>query len=377
MGGAERSLVSIERYPDIPGLTGRPRRSECSQRYGPIGCRDAAASIGHTRQRRPMSNRRRLPWLGVGLLVAVAFVVYLAAGSGDSTIFPGPGAPASPGGSPDAGQPEALTNCTATATDGPSMEGAVAAARPGDRICLDGNLAGTKLKITRSGTAEQPITILGGGRATTGRITIEADNVVVDGVRLEQPEAAGFLVVGNGITVRNSAVLSPRGGDGDGIRFFGNDIKILNNVIRDTVGQDEKHADAIQTFATSDKYTPSQRVTISGNRFEDIDNICIIAEGPESEAGDGTGEGDSNTFIITDNFCENRAGQAFFFDDIGGVTLTGNEIVGSIAKAFSFQNDSVGARISNNRVGSGVGYEVGMDDSSEEGYEGPEPGGGP
>lgn len=298
-------------------------------------------------------------------------------GGSSSGTGTGSGGPVS--GAPADGQPEALTNCSSTVTDGAAMKAAVSEAGPGDRICLDGDLGGTQLEVRRSGEEGRPITILGGGRAVVGQIEVVADHVVIDGVRAEQPESPGVLLMGDNLTLRASSVISPQvgDGDGDGIRFFGNDINILNNVVRDTRGRDENHADAIQTFATSDNYTPSQRVTISGNRFEDIDNICIIAEGPESEAGDGTGEGDSNTFVITDNYCENRAGQAFYFDDIGKVTLTGNEIVGKIAKAFSFQNDSVGAKISDNEIGPGVGYEVGMDDSSEENYEGPEPGGKP
>ena len=116
---------------------------------------------------------------------------------------------------------------------------------------------------------------------------------------------------------------------------------------------------------------------IDGNRCEKIDNICLIAEGPESEAGDGTGEGNSDHFVVSNNFCENRAGQAFSFDDVDNVTITGNEIVGKIDKAFSFANDSFGAKISGNRLNPGIGYEVGMDDSSKRGYQGPRPGGGP
>ncbi len=313
-----------------------------------------------------------------GILIGAAAMALVLAGCSDGGSAGGSAGGGASGASGN-GQPEALTNCSSMVTDEAAMEVAVSEAGPGDRICLDGDLGQTRLEVRRSGEEGRPITILGGGRATVGQIEVVADHVVIDGVRAEKPESPGVQLMGNGLTLRASSVISPQvgDGDGDGIRFFGNDIKILNNVVRDTRGQDKNHADAIQTFATSDKHTPSQRVTISGNRFEDIDNICIIAEGPESEAGDGTGDGDSNTFVITDNYCENRAGQAFYFDDIGKVTLTGNEIVGKIAKAFSFQNDSVGAKIGGNKIGSGVGYEVGMDDSSESDYEGPEPGGKP
>ena len=40
----------------------------------------------------------------------------------------------------------------------------------------------------------------------------------------------------------------------------------------------------MQTFATDDNHPASQNVLIDSNRCEDIDNICLIAEGPNSEA---------------------------------------------------------------------------------------------
>ncbi|GAA5150903.1 hypothetical protein GCM10023321_17020 [Pseudonocardia eucalypti] len=287
------------------------------------------------------------------------------------------------GGSPN-GQPEALSNCTANVVDASGARQALEAAKPGDRICLNGDLGNEELQLRRSGVEKQPITILGGGTATTGQITVRGDHVVVDGVRMSKPRSPGFMLIGNDITVRANVVDSPqvvkKGDDGDGIRFFGNDIKIVHNLIRNVVnlnGQDGNHADAIQTYATSDENGPSQRVLIDGNRFEEIDNMCMIAEGPDSEAGDGTGDGKSGQFTITNNYCDNGAGQAFFFDDISDVTLTGNEVVGKIDKAFSLQNDSTGATIRDNKISPKVGYEVGMDDSSEDGYNGPKPGGGP
>ncbi|WP_051341856.1 right-handed parallel beta-helix repeat-containing protein [Pseudonocardia spinosispora] len=279
---------------------------------------------------------------------------------------------------------EALTDCTVSAADAASASKALEAAKPGDRICLNGDLGGQELLLRASGADEQPITVLGGGKANTGQITVRGDHVVIDGVRMTKPRSPGFMLVGNDITVRASVVDGPqvvkKGDDGDGIRFFGNDIKIVNNLIRNVVnlnGQKGNHADAIQTFATSEEEGPSQRVLVNGNRFEKIDNMCLIAEGPDSEEGDGLGEGESGQFTVTDNYCDNGAGQAFFFDDITGVTLTGNTVVGTIDKAFALQNNSTGATIRDNEVGPKVGFEVGMDDSSEEDYTGPKPGGAP
>jgi hypothetical protein len=313
-----------------------------------------------------------------GALATVALVaVALVAACGGSGGSDSPPTVPAPSGEPGMGQAEALTNCTTEVADSGALQRALGAANPGDRICLSGDMGSERLELERSGTPDQPIVILGGGEATTKGVSVEADNVIIDGVIARQPSAPGFELNGTNITMRNSASLSPRGGDGDGIRFFGQNIKILHNTISDTRGTDERHADCMQTFATDDQYTASRNVLIDSNRCENIDNICLIAEGPHSEADDGSGEGRSADFVFSNNYCDNGAGQALFVDDISNVTVVGNQIVGDVDKAFSFQNESTGAKVSDNQVASGIGYEVGIDDTSEQDYRGPEPGGGP
>jgi hypothetical protein len=334
-----------------------------------------------TPARRGGTARKRPGWLALGLAAAVLIALaggYLIVARGGGPQIGGGGAGSA------VGKPEALANCTVTATDASSARTAFEGAQPGSRICLQGNLGNDELQLHRSGTAQQPITILGGGTATTGQISVRGDHVVVDGVQLSKPRSPGFQLTGNDITVRANVIDSPqvvkKSDDGDGIRFFGNDIKIVGNLVRNVKnlnGQDGNHADAIQTFATSDETGPSQRVLIDNNRFENVDNMCLIAEGPDSEAGDGTGEGSSSNFTVTNNYCDSAAGQAFFFDDISDVTLTGNTVVGKIDKAFSLQNNSTNATIRDNNIGPKVGFQVGMDDSSQEGYNGPEPEGAP
>lgn len=329
--------------------------------------------------RRAGTSFKRPGWLVLGLAAAV-----LIALAGGYLIVTRSGGPQVGGAGGAVGKPEALANCTATVTDASSARSAFEGAQPGSRICLQGNLGNDELQLRRSGTSQQPITILGGGTATTGQISVRGDHVVVDGVQLSKPRSPGFQLIGNDITVRANVIDSPqvvkKSDDGDGIRFFGNDIKIVGNLVsnvKNLNGQDGNHADAIQTFATSDENGPSQRVLIDNNRFENVDNMCLIAEGPDSEAGDGTGEGSSSNFTVTNNYCDSAAGQAFFFDDISDVTLTGNTVVGKIDKAFSLQNNSTNATIRDNNIGPKVGFQVGMDDSSQEGYNGPEPEGAP
>jgi hypothetical protein len=289
------------------------------------------------------------------------------------TAAPVPVPPGAAG--PDPPRPQLA--CTAEANDAEAMHRVLAAARPGNRICLRADTGSARLTLTRSGTPEEPIVVLGGGRAVTGGITVEADNVVVDGVIARDPDAPGMSLRGTNITVTNSVVASPRGGDGDGIRFWGRDIRIAHNTISDTRGQDERHADCMQTFATDEQHPASQDVLIEANRCERIDNICLIAEGPNSEAGDGSGQGRSRNLVFRDNYCDNRAGQAVFVDDVSDVAVVGNRIVGPVSKAFAFQNGATGALVRDNELAPEIDYEVGIDDSSQDGYDGPEPGGAP
>ncbi|WP_051580602.1 right-handed parallel beta-helix repeat-containing protein [Pseudonocardia acaciae] len=339
------------------------------------------------------SARARTRWLAAG---AVLVAVVLLAGCGrsgsdhssrrsseprpsESTAAapaPAPVPAPAPAGTPGMGTPQPATNCTVQAGDPAAMAAATSGANPGDRICLAGDMGGQRLELRRSGTPERPIVVLGGGRATTKGITVDASNVVIDGVIARQPSAPGWSLKGTNITVSNSASLSPRGDDGDGIRFWGNGIKIVHNTIRDTKNLNHAHADCMQTFATDDDNPASQNVLIDGNRCEDIANMCLIAEGPDSEAGDGSGEGKSTNFVFTNNFCDNHASQALFADDVSNITASGNQIVGKLDKAFAFQNNSTGAKVGANRV-ERAGYEVGIDDSSQSGYQGPQPGGGP
>src|ERR1700754_287742 len=73
---------------------------------------------------------------------------------------------------------DAATGCT---------QRSMASARPGDIVCLD--VAKTKrLKITKGGTADKPITYSGAGQEVGG-IDVDADNVIVDGYTMTKPSA--------------------------------------------------------------------------------------------------------------------------------------------------------------------------------------------
>lgn len=262
--------------------------------------------------------------------------------------------------------PIAAPQCTVNATKASQAN----AAKPGDTICFKGNtLAGTRLNVTASGTASSPITITGEGNTPVKGIRVNSSNVVVQGFNVIGAAAPGVQLKGNNLTLQSTRIDHPTGGDYDGIRFFGDNIKILHNHILNITNTRGAHADCMQTYATT---TPtSHNVVISGNRCEKIDNQCLIAQGPHSRAGDGSGRGESSGLTFTNNYCDAHASQAVHVDDFQNVTMMNNDIQGRVRKAFNFINNSTGADVSCNKLGPGVGTEVIIDRSSRPGYQGP------
>lgn len=269
------------------------------------------------------------------------------------------------------------TGCTHTVTDTDVMARVMDAAGPGERICLLGDLHAKRLVLNRSGTPDQPIELVGDGHTILRGITVHASNIKISWVNVVRPRGPGIYLNGNNNTLLHNTVLSPRGEDGDGLRFFGANVTIAHNTIRDTRHLGGAHADCMQTYATDEKHVASQNVRITDNRCEMISNICLIAEGPNSEAGDGSGIGVSSNFVFRNNYCDNHASQATMLDDIRHMTITGNELHGEKAKAFAFQNNSTHAVVANNVLGPKIDYAVGMDESSKPGYRGPDVGGRP
>ncbi|HEX4359541.1 MAG TPA: right-handed parallel beta-helix repeat-containing protein [Pseudonocardia sp.] len=265
-------------------------------------------------------------------------------------------------------RPTPLTTACTKQVDGAGLQAAVDAAKPGDRICATGT-SPQRLKVTRSGTAAAPILVLGDGRITVKGLSIDANNVTVGGLNLTGAAAPGVEMTGNGITLVNNTIASPRGGDGDGIRFFGSNLRILHNTVSDVRNLHGAHADCMQTFSSDTP--PSQHVLIDSNRCDKIDNQCLIAEGPNSSAGDGSGKGNSSDITFTRNYCDSNASQAVMIDDVQNVSVTHNQITGGNEKAFAFDNKSTGAKVLGNILGLHIGFEVGMDGSSKHGYLGP------
>ncbi|WP_086819997.1 right-handed parallel beta-helix repeat-containing protein [Allokutzneria sp. NRRL B-24872] len=232
--------------------------------------------------------------------------------------------------------------------------------------------AASRLVINQGGTPENPRVYDGTGRTVDG-IDVKTGNVVILNFRMTRPSAPGIRAQGNNITLADNVITNPVGGDGDGIRFFGDNIKILRNTISGTSNK-YGHADCMQTYATN---TPgSNNVLIEGNRCQKIDNMCLMAEGPNE--GEGSGKGHSSHFTIRGNFCETlKASQALMFEDVRHATIENNEFAASPTKAIGLAIKSTHATVSGNEVSPGIRYEVGIDKSSMEDYQGPKPGGKP
>jgi hypothetical protein len=232
------------------------------------------------------------------------------------------------------------------------------------------------LTVSKGGTAAAPVRIVGNGSTVVKGITVNASYVQVSGFSVLGAKAPGIEIKGSNITVSHNTVKHPTGGDFDGMRFFGNNLKILNNRITDISPDGGKaHADCMQTFQNG---TPSSKnVTISGNRCERVSNMCLMAEGPGDLGDGGEGEGESSNWTFSNNYCDNNASQALMIEAVQNVTVTGNQVVGKVDKAFAFDVGSTGAKVGTNKIGPGIGYVVGMDSTSKKGYQGPAIGGGP
>jgi parallel beta helix pectate lyase-like protein len=314
-----------------------------------------------------------------GTLVLLVLVLAMA-GCASAPPASAPGPRSVPGAAPPGPLP---AHCTAHVTDPAGLRRAVAVAAPGDHICVTGDLGATRLAITRSGTPQRPIEVLGDGNTTVAGITINADQVRVQGFQVLHAYAPGIWMKGTGITVENNTVRHPTGDDFDGIRFFGTDLKILHNTITDIAPDDSQaHADCMQSFATganseTPNTGPSQHVLIDSNRCEHIDNQCLIVEGPFSSAGDGSRVSVTTDIRFTNNYCEAHASQAVRLDDVRNAVLENNEIDSGVVKAFGVANNSSGATVGGNKISPDIDNEISMDDSSMFGYHGPTPHGKP
>ena len=205
-------------------------------------------------------------------------------------------------------------------------------------------------------------------------IRAEADYVVIQGFVSDGADSTGIWAGGRNIVVQDNLVtqVNYTENDVDGIRFFGDNARVLHNEIQDLEGTDDvgdSHVDCMQSFATS--RPGSQNVVIQGNKCNDIRAQCLMAEGPDT--ADGSGEGVSRNWLFQGNYCDaNAEAQSVAFVDIQDVTIADNEMVGEGNKAFALGKDTTGAIVRDNKISEDYGREVGFDDpSAQQGYQGP------
>lgn len=316
---------------------------------------------------------------------------------------------------PPAGPAIDGTACTAALTSPGAVEEALAAAGPGDVVCITGTgLAGTDLTMTRSGEAARPMTLLADG-APVRSVTVGADfvhvvgfavtggegivlsgrgltvrgndvdgadqdgiscehncaDVLIEGNTVTEADGSGIIVEGEQITVRGNTIsgsVRREAGDADGIRFFGTDVAIVGNTVSDIKDDgyagEPPHTDCFQTYDNS--RIPTVDAVVADNVCRDVDHQCLIATAEEAGAGGEVGRSHGLEFV--GNVCEVGGSQAVLVQWFPGVAVRGNVLGGPLLdRAAIFLDGSTGGAFIDNTVPADVRpYEI--DEASAPGF---------
>jgi hypothetical protein len=269
----------------------------------------------------------------------------------------------------------APTGCTVTGTDPASAKQALDNAAPGDRVCITGDLSAWRMKVSYSGTEQQPVQVVGDGHTRVNGIDVEAGNVVVDGFTVLNATSPEISIVGNNITVQNTVARNPTGPGSDVVNIAGDNVKILHNTLGDISGNGAPRANCVDSSTSDRAGPPSHHVLIDSNRCENAAYSCLRALGPPATGGTGD-QGQTTDFTFNNNYCQTRGQAAVLLDNVQNATIT-NNVVAQINHAWALRNNATGANIADNTIAPGTGYEVGIDNSSRPGYQGPPSGGTP
>jgi len=312
--------------------------------------------------------------------------------------------------------------CTHTINNIDGARAALNAAAPGDMLCFfGGDLANVDLTLTRSGTAKDPITLVSDGHNTVHQLHVLADHVIIQGFTVagggelllagtgivaqkntvhdtqrggiicasctdsiiesntvRQAATTGISISGQRITVRENLVSETvAGGDGDadGVRFFGNGLRIISNSIQDiSAGHDfasgspvAPHQDCFQTFDTG--HSATFDVGIVGNSCKNVAENCLIATGDESGNSEAPAGALSITFIGND--CATNGDQAVNLRRWPNVDVRKNHLFGpNLKRGALITNSSVRCTVKDNTI-SGDAAPVEIDDSSRPGFNNP------
>jgi hypothetical protein len=273
-----------------------------------------------------------------------------------------------------------LTGCTQTATNPDTAHDALVDATPGAKICIIGDLRGWRMKIGYSGTEQAPIQVVGDGQTRVGSIEVEALNVIVDGFNVLNTPSPQVQINSNNVTVRSVVALNPLRPGSDNVQVNGDYITITHNTLGEASGDGGKSsrrgakANCIDILAEDPGERTSHHVRVENNRCQSTAINCLRAFTPEPGENDARAPTSDVTF--TNNYCQTRGTTAVTADNVQGMTITDNEIA-PVDHAWALQNNSTGAKISGNKLAPGTRFEVGIDESSQDGYDGPPAGGNP
>lgn len=209
-------------------------------------------------------------------------------------------------------------------------------------VCTIKNSA-ARLTITKPGVYD-------GQQHTVPGILIQSSNVTVKNFRVEGGRQAGIWSEGVGNTIQGNHITGISFGedDVDGIRFFGDNTKIVGNIMENLIRGPIKgaHPDCIQTWTSSSHPNGSSNVIILGNWCLGSVNgtpdfhQCLTAEGLNAGGNKG-GRAQSVNWQYTDNTCQGTSNQALVLRNIRGIKVYRNLFQGNDAKAIQAAEGSV------------------------------------
>jgi hypothetical protein len=186
------------------------------------------------------------------------------------------------------------------------------------------------------------------GGITCGRCT----DSTIESNTITHVATNGIDITGARITVHantiSNTVVSPHGGDADGMRFYGNGHRITDNTILDISAEEydsPPHPDCFQTLDNSKP--PTFDVLISGNTCRNVDAQCLIATGDQDRNSGAPPGIPSITFI--GNRCANNGAQAVNVRRWPNVVIAQNTFFGpNLTRAVLITDDSTGCTVVGN-----------------------------
>jgi Right handed beta helix region len=331
------------------------------------------------------------------MLLAMLGVLAGGCGIGSVPVSPPPAAPIPP--------PRTVatpTDCTQSPATSAEAQRALAAADPGQKVCLLGRYApDTVLSLTRSGTSSQPIVLESNG-VTLGGIDVAADNVVVrgfnlwgggginaqgqhiaisdndvrdaalDGIRCAPctdaqingntvigADGIGIMISGETASVRDNDVSqSPRRGapDADGIGFAGTNLTIQHNYVHDIYVHDfgasgyppdqAPRADCLRTEDSPGQ--ASAGVSLSDNVCANVAGACLTADGA-ARHGASVPDGEQGLRFVG-NYCQSGSQQAVELVAYPDAVVQRNTFAAGYRTAVLATRGSTGVTVTDNTL---------------------------